>query len=157
MFHLSSAAELHDASREKWNLSSSRSVELCYFVKLLTWPSSSPPMKKFINIPPLQGYICKLVAFLALSLSPLWCFINRWCILPINFRKGLEVPVLTQKPTAFTSTGFIFVLSLTSVICVFLTRPVGVIFKSVPCSVSFLCCISPATALCFWECHTTSR
>lgn len=59
--------------------------------------------------------------------------------------------------TSFTFTGFIFVHSSTSVCCIFLTRPVSDIFKSVPCSVSVLGCISPATALCFWECHTKSR
>lgn len=61
------------------------------------------------------------------------------------------------KSTSSTFIGFVFVHSSTSLSCTFLTRPVSDIFKSVPCSVSVLGCISLATALCFWECHTKSR
>lgn len=149
MFYLSRAAGMHNAARGMRNLSSPW-IELCYFVKPPT--SSSQPKKNISNIPTFYG--CGLTMTIGHNswhgASPQFlCFINRWCILPINIGKGLEVPVLTHLLVLFLFSAWV----LSSI---FPTRPVNVIFTSVPCSVPLLCRISPATALCFWECHARS-
>lgn len=97
MFYPSRAAGMHNAARGMRNLLSSPWIELCYFVKPPT--SSSQPKKNISNIPTFYG--CGLTMTIGHNswhgASPQFlCFINRWCILPINIGKGLEVSVLTH-------------------------------------------------------------
>lgn len=84
------------------------------------------------------------------------CFINRWCILPINIGKGLKVPVLTQNPLlSYLLVSFLFSAWVMS--SVFSWQDQSVLFLNPSHALCPYCVICPQLQLFVFENITPNR